>query len=116
MPRRLEKNEQAEDMEVFMVSEYQRKMSVVFTAGILFLEMLSDVSAKRGNYHTVGQNRLGTKFLVTSNVQDSKFYAGGARLTDLLQELSEEYNWSDKMLEDALQAALRAVASEKGTK
>jgi hypothetical protein len=106
MPRLRNDIEEGQDLETFMVTEYQNDISLVYQAGIAFLEMLSDCSAKRGTYHTVGCNRLFSKYLVTSNLQDSKFYAGGTRVKDLLIELCEEYNWSEEALEMALGAAL----------
>ena len=106
MPRNRSEIDEGQELETFMVTEYQNDINTVYQAGIVFLEMLSDCSAKRGTYHTVGCNRLFSKYLVTSNLQDTKFYAGGSGVKDLLIELCEEYNWPIEALDSALASAL----------
>jgi hypothetical protein len=116
MPRRAEKDEQPDELQGHLVEEFKSELAACYTLGLLFLEMLDDVEKQRGNYHTVGANRLHTKFLVTSNCNSEKFYAGGARLKDLAQELAEEYSWSDESILDALQEAVKVFDARKGSK
>lgn len=108
MPRRITENETQQDLESGLVEGYKNDIATVYELGLLFLEMLDDVEKQRGNYHTIGANRLHTKFLVTSNCNGSKFYAGGARLADLAIDLCEEYSWHGQAVYDALQSALGA--------
>jgi hypothetical protein len=113
MPRTREAIDEGQELETIDLAAMPSDLLTVYKLGLVFLELLNDVEQQRGNYHTVGANRLHTKYLVTSNCNNSKFYAGGARLADLLVELLEEYNWSDKSAVDALQAAVLAFKTTK---
>jgi hypothetical protein len=102
MPRVRQEVDSGLELTPFSVEEAKKDSSLLFRAGLLLIEMLGDVYSARGNYHVIGADKLHRKYLITSNVSESKFYAGGFTVLGLLQELSEEYNLSDQDVLDAL--------------
>lgn len=104
MPRTRQEIDSGLELTALGVEEAKQDPALLLRAGLLLIEMLGDVYASRGNYHVIGSDRLHRKYLITSNVSESKFYAGGFTVLGLLQELSEEYNLSDKALLDALRS------------
>jgi hypothetical protein len=102
MPRTRQEIDSGLEITPLSVEEAKKDFELLVRAGLLLIEMLADVYTARGNYHVIGADRLHRKYLITSNVSESKFYAGGFTVLGLLQELSEEYNLSDKDLQDVL--------------
>lgn len=106
--RRIEAKGQV-DFDDVDVTIDQEDLLLVYKAGLLFLEMCHDVYRQRGNYHTFGANRLHNKYLLTSNCNSEKFYAGGSNVRDLLSEIADEYSWSETSIEEALARAVKAA-------
>jgi hypothetical protein len=104
MPRTRQEVDSGLELTPIGVEEAKQDPALLLRAGLLLIEMLGDVYSARGNYHVIGADKLHRKYLITSNVSESKFYAGGFTVLGLLQELSEEYNLSDKDLQDALRS------------
>lgn len=116
VPRLREEAKESTDLTPLDYSEFIKDLELVYEFGVMFLELLADVSKKSGTYHTVGANRYHTKYLITSNVNSSKFYAGGTDVQELLDELSQEYSWSRETLEDALRSAVKAYKGTESAK
>jgi hypothetical protein len=104
MPRVRQEIDSGLELTPLSVEEAKKDAALLLRAGLLFIEMLGDVYAARGNYHVVGADKLHRKYLITSNISESKFYAGGFTVLGLLQELSDEYNLHDNTLQDALRS------------